>query len=391
MIPIEKLYKILAKLSEESFQAQGYSSPNPPVAALITDTEFNIIKSAHTDIYGKNHAERELYFNFKENIKHYLFVTLEPCTHFGKTPPCFELIEQYRPIKVFLGESDPNPLVREKNIQSKLKELNIEYIYLNQIKEISEIYLKGFFSRMKKNRPKLIYKMALSKEGNYCYENKNPVPISNSFSNEYTNLLRAKVDAIIVGPKTIFFDSPKLNLKNISISKSFKANSIYYNKFFKKENFEFIKNNFLDFSPLRIFLISTKLGFKENFLETQNQINQSENRKKTIFILVGDKIEREKLIPKLKSITDNKIYELDKITKTEFYFIFQEYNLNQVLIEGGNFLYKIFEDDLDELIEIHSETSIEEGFKPDFKKENLKLIDEVQVSSDKWKIYKSKL
>jgi pyrimidine deaminase RibD-like protein len=104
----------------------GFSSPNPPVACVITDLNDNILSSAHTQKTGFNHAEREAYLKLGENFseKHNLYVTLEPCSHFGRTPPCLDLLLKYKPQKVFLGIKDPNPLVKKTNSISILKENN---------------------------------------------------------------------------------------------------------------------------------------------------------------------------------------------------------------------------------------------------------------------------
>jgi len=138
--------EIYSKLVELSFQATGISSPNPPVACVITEIDGNIISTGYTQIIGNNHAEREAYSNFK-NVPHYTFVTLEPCTHFGRTPPCLDLILQQKPKKLFIGNLDQNPIVKKNSNLQKLSELGIEVILDENIKKISDSFLEGFFSR----------------------------------------------------------------------------------------------------------------------------------------------------------------------------------------------------------------------------------------------------
>lgn len=94
----------------------GYSSPNPPVACTITDLDDNILSEAYTQKVGENHAEKEAYRKLGNNFHrpHKVYVTLEPCSHFGKTPPCLDLILTKKPQKIIIGSRDPNPLVQKK-------------------------------------------------------------------------------------------------------------------------------------------------------------------------------------------------------------------------------------------------------------------------------------
>ena len=93
----------MSELARLSFKAMGKSSPNPPVACIITDTNNNILSFAETQINGTNHAEREAYSQYTSSQSHNLYVTLQPCTHHGKTPPCSDLILKYHPKNLIIG------------------------------------------------------------------------------------------------------------------------------------------------------------------------------------------------------------------------------------------------------------------------------------------------
>ena len=97
---------ILNHLVQLSFQATGLSSPNPPVACVITDLQGNLLSSGHTDRVGGFHAERRAYQNSQvplEKDQHIVYVTLEPCSHKGRTPPCIDIILQHQPKALIYG------------------------------------------------------------------------------------------------------------------------------------------------------------------------------------------------------------------------------------------------------------------------------------------------
>ena len=237
---------ILEKLNRLSFQATGYSSPNPPVACVITDLEGNILSEGHTQRTGRNHAEREAYQNFAQNYKnakkipHLVFVTLEPCNHFGRTAPCIDLILENKPVCVYYGLADPNPLVKERNGFKECEAKGVQVIQSPEIAKIGEAFLSGFISRIETGRPQIFLKSALSKEGFYSDLSKSKISLSNSTSNQISQMLRAKFDAIIVGPITVYVDYPGLDFRGFDLSELEKAKT--ENSFFSKGNVNWISN-----------------------------------------------------------------------------------------------------------------------------------------------------
>ena len=343
MIP----FHILQELSINSFLALGFSSPNPPVACVITDENNNILSSAHTQKTGFNHAEKEAYEKLGPNFEapHIIYVTLEPCSHYGKTPPCIDLILNKKPKKVFLGSLDPNPIVRKRDSLNLLNQNGIEYEFSEEIKEISEEYLSGFFMRINKNRPLVHIKSAISVEGYYKQSSLKKIQISSSESNTISQCIRQSVDGIVVGSSTVKYDLPKLNFRSIKkINPSIiPTKNIYFNSIFHILSNEYLIKiiNDRQNQPYRIFVISNK-----NFPEIQFFIDQkSIGINKTIFIQSENLTkENESLLFKF---TSNEIYKSSfENIKNVIIEIANKFELNSILVEGGNSLYKQFVLDL---------------------------------------------
>ncbi|WP_061231043.1 bifunctional diaminohydroxyphosphoribosylaminopyrimidine deaminase/5-amino-6-(5-phosphoribosylamino)uracil reductase RibD [Leptospira weilii] len=216
MTPLpEKFREELRKLS---FLSTGESSPNPPVSCLITDIDnTRILAKGRTSPTGGPHAERNAYYEFVKNgfskTPHNVWVTLEPCTHSGKTPPCLDLILEHRPKTLYYGRKDPNPLVWENEGLELCRREGILVVAEPGLVEIAEESLFGFVSRIERKKPSMILKTALSKEGFFSSKDKFPIRFSGNISNHLTSILRAKCDAVLVGPGTLFRDNPGLEFR----------------------------------------------------------------------------------------------------------------------------------------------------------------------------------
>ncbi len=384
----------------------GYSSPNPPVACVITKLDGEILSYAHTQPTGKNHAEREAY-RLIENSKipdHYLFVTLEPCTHFGRTPPCSDLILQHKPKKLFIGMKDPNPLVEKNSKLAIYSEIGIEVIFLEEIKSIAEKYLSGFQKRILQKKPLIYLKSAISSDGFFAKQSKKTVSLSNITSNEITNRLRAKVDAVFVGPGTVYHDSPNLNLKPCKLFhlEKIKTESFWsrlVNSISDSDETNFTNHNIQNFQPYRIFYISSSLGIKSNFIKRQRKINAENQNYKAIFIIDQNEKDKNFDYKDLLSLSDDpiRIFYLKefeaikkKMLRKLIYEILLESNINSILIEGGNFLYELFSDEADFFLEIQTQTKIKNGILPKIEKSKFTIMQEIKIESDEWKVYKRK-
>ena len=191
--------------------------PNPSVGCCIVHDNI-IIGEGFTSSYGGSHAEVNAINSVKnkELLKSAsLYVTLEPCSHFGKTPPCAELIIKFKIPKVYIGIKDPNPKVSGNGIK-RLEKSGVD-IKVGILSEKCEVHHKIFLINIIKKRPYIVLKWAQSADGFIAPRNKSinkPIWISNKYSRQVSHKLRAELDCILVGSKTIKDDNPKLNTRD---------------------------------------------------------------------------------------------------------------------------------------------------------------------------------
>jgi diaminohydroxyphosphoribosylaminopyrimidine deaminase/5-amino-6-(5-phosphoribosylamino)uracil reductase len=195
----------------------GTARPNPSVGAVIVH-QNKIIGEGFTSPFGGNHAEVNAINAVKDKTlltEATIYVTLEPCSHFGKTPPCADLIVKHNLKQVVIGCLDSNSLVAGKGIE-RLKKAQIEVV-VGVLEDECRAHHKRFFMFHEKKRPFIILKWAETKDGFIAPKSKNenkPVFISNSYSQQLVHKLRSKEHAILVGTNTVLADNPKLNVRN---------------------------------------------------------------------------------------------------------------------------------------------------------------------------------
>tara|TARA_B110001450_G_scaffold25164_1_gene22180 strand:+ start:294 stop:1304 length:1011 start_codon:yes stop_codon:yes gene_type:complete len=197
----------------------GTTRPNPSVGAVIV-YQNKIIGEGFTSPHGENHAEVNA-INAVENkslLKEAtIFVTLEPCSHFGKTPPCADLIVKHQLKQVIIGCLDSNSLVAGKGV-SHLENAGINVI-VGVLEKECRMHHKRFFKVQENKRPYIILKWAETKDGFVAPISKNenkPIFISNTYSQQLVHKLRSAEHAILVGTKTVLADNPKLNIRSWS-------------------------------------------------------------------------------------------------------------------------------------------------------------------------------
>lgn len=196
----------------------GTTSPNPMVGAVIV-CEDQIIGEGYTSPYGGAHAEVNA---IQQVLDHYgddaaaklrqsiFYVSLEPCAHFGKTPPCADLIAKYKPQKVYIACLDPFAQVDGKGVEI-LKNAGVE-VEVGLLKQEALWLNRRFFTRVQKHRPYVILKWAESADG-YLGKEGDQVWISNAASKQLVHKWRAEEDAILVGTKTALVDNPTLTVR----------------------------------------------------------------------------------------------------------------------------------------------------------------------------------
>ncbi len=189
----------------------GNTNPNPMVGALIIK-DGKIIAEGYHAYYGGPHAEVNAFKNATASVEGAtMYVTLEPCSHYGKTPPCANLIVEKGISKVVVGMMDPNPEVSGRGI-ALLEENNIEVVVLDMGKELlklNEIFLKY----IKTKKPFCILKTAMTLDGKIATKTGDSKWITNETSRKQVHQLRHQVMGIMVGVGTVIADDPSLTTR----------------------------------------------------------------------------------------------------------------------------------------------------------------------------------
>lgn len=194
----------------------GAVSPNPLVGCVVV-REGKVIGEGWHRRYGEAHAEVNAINSVEDKSllsESTVYVNLEPCAHFGKTPPCADLLVRSGVKKVVIANVDPNPLVGGKGIQ-RLEDAGIEVTAGVLEREGWELN-KRFFTALHEKRPYVILKWAQTSDGFIARSNYDSKWISNAMSRRIVHKWRAEEDAIMVGTKTAGHDNPKLNVRDWS-------------------------------------------------------------------------------------------------------------------------------------------------------------------------------
>lgn len=278
-------------------KAKGNTYPNPMVGSVIVH-HGKIIGEGYHQKAGKSHAE----INAINSVKNpqllpesTIYVSLEPCAHFGKTPSCALKLKEVGFKRVVVGTLDSHNKVNGKGIKI-LQEAGIE-VNTNTLEQECQDLNKRFFTYHKKKRPFIILKWAESNDG-FLDQDFKPTKISNSLAKQWVHQLRANEHAILVGKNTILNDNPSLTTREI-----------------------FGKN------PIRI-LIDPLLEVPESSNLYRNEaptfiLNQLKNQYRGHLRFI--KVEKENLLQNL----------LDK---------FYEHQIQSIIVEGGSFTLQQFID-----------------------------------------------
>jgi diaminohydroxyphosphoribosylaminopyrimidine deaminase/5-amino-6-(5-phosphoribosylamino)uracil reductase len=193
----------------------GKVAPNPMVGSVLVHEELIIGEGYHQQ-YGKAHAEVNCIQSVKPEHRHLIehatiYVSLEPCAHFGKTPPCADLIIKHRIPKVVVGCRDPFELVAGKGIE-KLQAAGIEVITGVLEKECKELN-ERFFTFNTQHRPYIVLKWAQTGDGKVANNGGERLLISNEYTNRIVHKWRSEEMSILVGTNTALLDDPELNTR----------------------------------------------------------------------------------------------------------------------------------------------------------------------------------
>ena len=319
----------------------GLVSPNPMVGSVIV-YEGEIIGEGFHQEYGEGHAEVNAINSVNDKSllnKSTLYVNLEPCAHFGKTPPCANLIIENKIPKVVIGCVDSSSEVSGKGIE-KMKNAGIEVI-VGILEKKSRVLNKRFFTFHEKNRPYVILKWAESKDGFIAPKNQTkPFWMTSSESKKLVHKWRAEEDAILVGRTTAEKDNPSLTVREVQGG-----------------------------NPIRIVI--------DKELKLSSDLNVFDSDVKTI-IFNAIKSEETDLNVFIKTDFNNLVLNILK----ELY----KQNIQSVIIEGGSKTLQSFIDEntWDEARIFTTNIKLENGVKsPIIKGEN---SSEIQIDTDCLKI-----
>ena len=190
----------------------GNTAENPAVGCVIVANGKHLVGVGHTAPGGRPHAETQALTMAGQGAKGATaYVTLEPCAHHGKTPPCATALIEAGIKRVVIATKDPDPRVSGKGL-AMLKGAGIE-VDTGILEEQARYQLRGFFSRILKNRPHVILKLAKSTDGKIAAGPGQRTQITGPQFHQHLHLLRVRVDAILVGAGTVRADNPSLTCR----------------------------------------------------------------------------------------------------------------------------------------------------------------------------------
>lgn len=208
----EQYMRLAIKLAERS---KGLVSPNPLVGCVIVKNDTIVGEGWH-HAFGKPHAEILAMAGVDPTLLEgaTLYVNLEPCAHFGKTPPCAEAIIKNKIARVVFGITDPNPLVSGQG-QKKLEGAGIE-VLSGVLEEESGSLNRYFIKYITKEIPYIILKTAMSLDGFTAADDGESKWLTSEESRYEVHRLRSEIDAVLVGKNTVLADDPMLNVRYVN-------------------------------------------------------------------------------------------------------------------------------------------------------------------------------
>lgn len=294
----EKYMDLALELAEKG---RGYVNPNPMVGAVVVKDGEIVGKGWHK-FYGGPHAE--VYALDEAGAKAEgatIYVTLEPCSHFGKTPPCAEKIKKMKIKKCVIACLDPNPIVagRGKKI---LEEAGIEVVVGVREKEAKELN-KVFMKYITEKNPYLFLKCAITLDGKIATNERDSKWITNEKSREKVQFLRHEYMSIMVGINTLINDNPRLTAR---IENGVNPFRIVVDPHLRTP----LESNFVNMADDNKSIVITS---KEN--EKNNKITELENKNIKIIYMEGYDFSVHEILKKIR-----------------------ELKIDSVLLEGGSYL-----------------------------------------------------
>lgn len=215
---------LMKKCIELAKQAQGETSPNPLVGCIVLNDIGEIISTGYHKKYGENHAERDALLKLDDAKNCTLIVNLEPCSHYGKTPPCADLIIEKGVKRVVYGMKDVNPIVAGNGLK-KLIDAGIEVIgpiLEDECRKLNEIFIKN----QVEHKTFVALKTATTIDGKIATSTNDSKWITSDFAREEVRNIRKRYDAILTSSSTILADNPTMEHKcKVILDRELKTNS----------------------------------------------------------------------------------------------------------------------------------------------------------------------
>ena len=192
-------------------KGEGWTNPNPMVGAVIVKND-RVIRQGYHVKYGEFHAERNAFAALHESAKGAtLYVTLEPCCHYGRTPPCTDIILENQISRVVIGSRDPNPMVAGKGT-AILKEAGIQ-VEEDYMREECDRINPIFFHYITEKTPYVVMKYAMTADGKIATKTGASKWITGESAREEVQRMRGKYMGIMAGIGTVLADDPMLNVR----------------------------------------------------------------------------------------------------------------------------------------------------------------------------------
>lgn len=204
--------KYMKKCFELALLGKGQVAPNPMVGCVILDKNGNFISEGYHKKYGENHAERDALLKLQNNEAEggILYVNLEPCSHYGKTPPCVDLIIEHKLKTVILAMKDPNPKVSGI---SKLRDSGIEVIE-GVLEEEAKFLNRVFIKNITQKLPYVVLKTATTMDGKIATKVGDSKWITCDESRKEVYRMRLEFDCILTSSNTVIADNPKMEVND---------------------------------------------------------------------------------------------------------------------------------------------------------------------------------
>ena len=200
--------KYMRMCFELALLGKGQVSPNPMVGCVVLDKAGNVVSKGYHKKYGENHAERDALLKLQNNEAEggTLYVNLEPCSHYGKTPPCVDLIIERKLKKVVIAMRDPNPKV---DGLSKLQEAGIEVVE-GVLEDEAKFLNRVFIKNIGVNIPYVVLKTATTMDGKIATKTGDSKWITSDEAREEVYRMREEFDCILTSSNTVIADNPTM-------------------------------------------------------------------------------------------------------------------------------------------------------------------------------------